>query len=87
MIIEFTPPGAGNTGNEMDELDKLATHHNASNIVDFNEFTKKKQEDDFLSWCSERGLTFPSDQAKAYEAIRKPRGDYPVSMREDLISE
>ncbi|MCU7805897.1 MAG: hypothetical protein KZQ96_22170 [Candidatus Thiodiazotropha sp. (ex Lucinoma borealis)] len=37
-----------------------------------------------LAWLRERGLLFPSDLAHDYEAIRKPRGPYAVSLLEDL---
>lgn len=37
-----------------------------------------------LAWLRERGLLFPSDLAHDYEAVRKPRGPYAVSLPEDL---
>lgn len=38
-----------------------------------------------LAWLRERGLLFPSDLAREYEAIREPRGEYFVSLPEDLV--
>ncbi|MFI0415141.1 MAG: hypothetical protein ACH255_13500 [Candidatus Thiodiazotropha sp.] len=35
-------------------------------------------------WLRARGLLLPSDLARDYEFIRKPRGPYAVSLPEDL---
>ncbi|MFI0413778.1 MAG: hypothetical protein ACH255_06520 [Candidatus Thiodiazotropha sp.] len=37
-----------------------------------------------LAWLRGRGLLFPSDLAREYEGIREPRGEYFVSLPEDL---
>lgn len=85
MIIEFTQPGAGNAGHEVDELGKLVTYHNTSNLVDLNEFALKKAERESLTQRRKSGLLTKGELAADYESIRKPRGNYRVPLPEDLI--
>lgn len=63
--------------------DSISSVSQRSNILPFPQI--KHNSPGSLDWLRERGLLFPSDLARDYEAVRESRGPYAVSLPEDLI--
>jgi hypothetical protein len=76
---------SGKAGDNKADERVLGANHSTIQIVNLNEFARKKAEREARAWRLSRGLAVLSELGREYESTRRPRGPYRVALPEDLI--